>query len=165
MPCVKKLKIHLRSFLSIILFFSLLTVGQKKSERRTISWPGCPLQTLSLLWMESGFLLCKRQWLSHCTCSVALETSFECTMKASYLDCFLRCDVHYEHSIQGWLCHINKLVLDVDRWWPHTPLNLLSWWSWTDLLLQEKHKHLLLTSLFHHIKRLYSVILLYFSCL
>lgn len=32
-----------------------------------------------------------------------------------YLDSLLRCNVDYEHSIQGWLCHINKLVLDVDR--------------------------------------------------
>lgn len=32
-----------------------------------------------------------------------------------YLDSLLRLDVNNEHSIQGWLRHINKLVLDVDR--------------------------------------------------
>lgn len=33
----------------------------------------------------------------------------------NYLDGLLRLDVDYEHSVQGWLSHINKLVLDVDR--------------------------------------------------
>ena len=60
--------------------------------------------------------------------------------RENYLDSLLRLDVNYEHSIQGWLCHINKLVLDVDRWWPHTPLDRLPRRGGAHLLLGNK-KH------------------------
>lgn len=92
-------------------------------------------------------VLCKIVKPSHIVhfCKVAgkieMKPSFYFLFGLSYLDSLLRRDVDYEHSIQGWLCHINKLVLDVDRWWPHTPLNLLSGWGWAHLLLGKKKAH------------------------
>lgn len=73
-----------------------------------------------------------RHKLVRCCWRINMSSVFQ----FSYLDSLLRCDVDDEHSIQGRLCHINKLVLDVDGWRPHTPLYLLSRWGWAHLLLE-----------------------------
>lgn len=93
--------------------------------------------TFRICWRDFLSSLCKIFiFLYHKLVWCCWRINMSCVFQFSYLDSLLRWNVDDEHSIQGRLCHINKLVLDVDGWRPHAPLYLFSRWGWAHLLLE-----------------------------